>query len=582
MLFALRGLATRSLRSRRLLVAAGSAVGLAAICNAKLQRRPQCHSAPSSSNPWLVGKQEVEAELYGSRRSGGLLELVRSILWNARLLVRFLNLSVRLVPLLLAYPPSCLHESLHELWWRWLVHTIRKGGPSLLKLCQWASTRRDIFSKQFFGRVPHQDEARSVFPWLRAGPLRPLRRTLARLRHQHRAQVHRIWMYCSGGSPKELPSMRRLLRVYKAKISLDAFHKATGIRMKGFENQDELDVAIKVADKGVLRTIDMDLAIFKRVARTLQLIVPALAYVNPVQCLEQFELVLKRQTNLANEAKALTRFGEMFDRNNGRIFFPIVLHASENVLIETFEEGIYVNRLVTGDHDIAAHQVDSVRRRVAVMGARALLKMIFVDNFVHGDLHPGNILIRFNDQAGDGELHTSPTGDDVFSRGWKQVRDFLGYHTTPKISFTDNVDFADEPTLVVLDTGLVIEETPENLRNLRAVFAAILANNGYEAGRLMLTQSPNEQCENPEQFCREVGDIVALARSSTSLRKLHVSQLLSDLFSIVSRHRVSLEPSFTSVVLSVMILEGLGRSLSPDLDLFLCARPYVFSVLRQR
>ena len=41
-----------------------------------------------------------------------------------------------------------------------------------------------------------------------------------------------------------------------------------------------------------------------------------------------------------------------------------------------------------------AHQTSAVRRRVALIGARTILKMIFADNFVHGDLHPGNILVR--------------------------------------------------------------------------------------------------------------------------------------------------------------------------------------------
>ena len=37
------------------------------------------------------------------------------------------------------------------------------------------------------------------------------------------------------------------------------------------------------------------------------------------------------------------------------------------------------------------------RRQIADIGIAAFLKMLFVDNFVHGDLHPGNILVRFED-----------------------------------------------------------------------------------------------------------------------------------------------------------------------------------------
>ncbi|KAL6725792.1 hypothetical protein Aduo_007821 [Ancylostoma duodenale] len=62
-------------------------------------------------------------------------------------------------------------------------------------------------------------------------------------------------------------------------------------------------------------------------------------------------------------------------------------------------------------------------------------------------------------------------------------------------------------------------------------------------------------------------------------RCLNISALLSEMFSLVAAHRVYLDSSFTSVVLSVMVLEGFGRSLDPDLDLFQCARPYLLNMV---
>jgi aarF domain-containing kinase len=56
---------------------------------------------------------------------------------------------------------------------------------------------------------------------------------------------------------------------------------------------------------------------------------------------------------------------------------------------------------------------------------------------------------------------------------------------------------------------------------------------------------------------------------------LHIAELLSNLLTIVSTHRVLLEPNFTSVVLALMLLEGLGRSLDPELDLLTVARPFI-------
>ncbi|TKR78222.1 hypothetical protein L596_019064 [Steinernema carpocapsae] len=146
MLYALRR-AVVCPRYRKLCVATTSAIGLATTCHARLHQSIKCEASTviKSRNPWLISTSEVEAELKRSQKaqSGGILvKTARGILWKVRLLIRFLALSFRVIPLLVAYPPSLLHESLNELWWRWLLHSIRRGGPSLLKLCQWASTRR--------------------------------------------------------------------------------------------------------------------------------------------------------------------------------------------------------------------------------------------------------------------------------------------------------------------------------------------------------------------------------------------------------------------------------------------------------
>ncbi|VDO75214.1 unnamed protein product [Onchocerca flexuosa] len=102
---------------------------------------------------------------------------------------------------------------------------------------------------------------------------------------------------------------------------------------------------------------------------------------------------------------------------------------------------------------------------------------------------------------------------------------------------------------------------------------------GRDVGELLLLHSPEQHCKNQEQFYDEVDHIVQIARSKNSLSRLNISEMLYELFSIVSRHDVALDPLFTTVVLAVIVLEGLGRSLDPDLDLFHCARPFLFSMI---
>ena len=108
----------------------------------------------------------------------------------------------------------------------------------------------------------------------------------------------------------------------------------------------------------------------------------------------------------------------------------------------------------------------------------------------------------------------------------------------------------------------------------RAVFTAVVQGDGQTVGREILQQSEQE-CQNPEQFIEEIEDIVIQARSKLSLAKIDVADLLTKVFGVLRTHRVKLEPNFTSVIIAIMVLEGLGRTLDPDMDLLWAAAPFL-------
>ena len=98
---------------------------------------------------------------------------------------------------------------------------------------------------------------------------------------------------------------------------------------------------------------------------------------------------------------------------------------------------------------------------------------------------------------------------------------------------------------------------------------------GSNVGQLFLERSYN-RCANPEVFISEMESIVRSARSQQlSLGKLDVSDLLTKVFNTLHSHRVKLEANFASVILAIMVLEGLGRTLDPDLDVIKKATPYL-------
>ena len=106
------------------------------------------------------------------------------------------------------------------------------------------------------------------------------------------------------------------------------------------------------------------------------------------------------------------------------------------------------------------------------------------------------------------------------------------------------------------------------------MFTAVVKGDGKTVGQEILQQSEQE-CLHPDQFTKEIEEIVISARSTLSLAKIDVADLLTRVFNVLRKHRVKLEPNFTSVIISIMVLEGLGRTLDPDLDLLWTAAPFL-------
>ncbi|KAL4003673.1 ABC1 family protein [Acanthocheilonema viteae] len=516
-------------------------------------------------NPWLVTSSRIETASHDNSYINirVIVYLYRTALRSIKIMLRIVSLSLFFTPLLITFPFACFWSSFEELWWKWMLWMVQRSGPTFIKLGQWASTRRDIFAKDFCDRMSILHTKTTYRPWHFS------QHALDHLFGDSR------WKDFVVSIETDPIGSGCIAEVYKGILDVHAYEKITGIHLPFAKNR-YIDIAIKTAKDGVRESIDIDLSIMQCAVCLMEMIMPRLSYINPVSCLNQFKEVLQLQVDLRNEARALKRFGENFDPDKTKVRFPEVVCYSKDVIIETFENGLYINRLVT-DEQLMEQNV--LKKKVALIGVRALLKMIFIDNFVHGDLHPGNILLRL-----DNPDHRTTKWFNSFrtsvNRLKKILKNFVTMSDGIRISYDDyGLDESGEPTLIILDTGIALEETPQNLQKLRLLFRAVVDKRGRDVGALLLLHSPKQHCKDPERFCDEVDQIVQTARSKSNLRRLNISEMLNELFSIVSRHEVALDPSFTTVVLAVIVLEGLGRSLDPDLDLFHCARPFLFSML---
>jgi aarF domain-containing kinase len=209
--------------------------------------------------------------------------------------------------------------------------------------------------------------------------------------------------------------------------------------------------------------------------------------------------------------------------------------------------------------------------------------MLVIDNFIHSDLHPGNIMIRF--------LKPSPStpGIPFFSIPTEKqdpedvttlVRARLLPHRLDPARWISELTALDRegfrPQLVFIDAGLVTELSPVNRRNFLDLFRAIAEFDGYRAGELMVSRSRSpDGVISPDQFALKMQGLVLSVKSKTlALGNISFGDILSEVLQMVRTHHVRMEGDFVNVVISMLLLEGIGRRLDPGTDLL---KRYVFS-----
>uniref|UniRef100_A0A671YY57 AarF domain containing kinase 2 n=1 Tax=Sparus aurata TaxID=8175 RepID=A0A671YY57_SPAAU len=511
---------------------------------------------------------------------------VHKVIFFFRLTLRALVLLFKFGPLLLLSPLALVSSRWAGRWLDALLWVTETSGPTFIKLGQWASTRRDIFSQEFCKRFSRLHVRVRPHSW--AHTKQCLRRAFGEgwrsfLQIDSKepvgsgcvAQVYRGWANSLVEEMEkedlleawEIPGLRGVTRslwqLWRGRKEEEGFEERNHPKVQHEEGSAEkghlIPVAIKVLHPGIRSQVEMDLLLMKAGSWLLHCL-PGLKWLSLFEIVEEFEKLMTKQIDLRFEAKNIERFRENF-RNVEYVKFPTPLRpfVTRTILVETFEESEPISNYLSSDIPL------DVKQKIARLGVDAILKMVFVDNFVHADLHPGNILVKClgplpgsSDSTGvSGEAHGKTTLTDLWDTVVISVR-------------PDPNPFQ----LVLLDAGIVAQLSDHDLANLKAVFTAVVLRQGERVAELILNHARANECQDVPQFKKEMAELVDQALSNTlSLGKVQVGDLLSKVFGLLIQHKVKLESNFASIVFAIMVLEGLGRSLDPNLDILDSAKP---------
>lgn len=459
----------------------------------------------SKPSVWAEGNEKFEerrkrfGETVGQLGSNSFTRI-----WAAG--TRIFNLVLLASPFVVLGPASFLFpnsKSIDSYKWDYALWAVEQAGPTFIKLTQWASTRSDLFSAEFCSRFAKlQDETRG-----------------------HSWEVTHDMLQNEFGSDydKELMSLQKdpigsgcIAQVYRGELL-----KPVGLHPRG------TTVAIKIQHPHILHKVCVDFYILHKAASFLEWIPKLnLDYLSIKDSVDQFRGIMLPQLDLRCEARNLLRFRKSFAGDDDVEFpQPLTDITSEKVLIESFIHGEPIINYLGPEH------TDSERRTLATIGLRAAMKMVFLHDFVHGDLHPGNMIINKNEH---GNL-----------------------------------------CMNMIDCGLVVEMGEKEHENLVKILGALIKKDGLVAGQLMVDTARRCQASplDVQLFCKGIQQIVIDDEQNNFLE--NVGDYLAEICHLACKHKVKLEASFINAALACEIMEGIASSLYPDMKLQSIALPMV-------
>lgn len=291
---------------------------------------------------------------------------------------------------------------------------------------------------------------------------------------------------------------------------------------------DGTAVVVKVLRPGIEAVIDQDVALLYRLARWVDRYWPDARRLRPLEVVEEYDKTIHDELDMTREGANASQLRSNFPESE-MIYVPQVYweHSSREVLVM---ERIY---------GIPIRDIDAIRkagvdlRTLAHNGVEIFFTQAFRDGFFHADMHPGNIFVGENGQ----------------------------YRA---------VDFGIMGSLADSDKRYLAE-------NLLAFF-----NRDYRAVAVAHLRAgwvpPSTRVDEFEAAVRTVCEPI-FARP---ISEISFGQLVLRLFQVARRFNMPVQPQLVLLQKTLLNIEGLGRQLYPELDLWETAKPYLEKWMRDQ
>ena len=309
-----------------------------------------------------------------------------------------------------------------------------------------------------------------------------------------------------------------------AAASIAQVHRA-GLRSAGKPGRQ---VAVKILRPGVAHRFMADIESYYAGARLAERLVSSTRRLRPIQVVQTLDRSARLELDLRLEAAAISEFSENIKNDEGFVLPEVSWdHTAQNVLTTTWMDGIPIRDLAGLD----AAGID--RKLLAKNVLQSFLKHAIRDGFFHADMHPGNLFA----QRGTSAVIAVDFG--IMGRIGRGERRFL----------------AD------ILYGFIT-------RDYRLV-----AQRHFDIGYV----PPHQSVDDFALAIRSIGEPL----HGRTAADISMARVLGQLFAITDLFQMQTRPELVLLQKSMVLVEGVARSLDPDLDIWTLAEPVVGDWLRR-
>jgi ubiquinone biosynthesis protein len=296
--------------------------------------------------------------------------------------------------------------------------------------------------------------------------------------------------------------------------------------------KDGREVVVKILRPGMREIIDLDLEVLHYLAELADEYWGEARRLRPVELVREYRKTILDELDLLREAGNAAQLKRNF-AGSTLLYVPEVHwdYCRVDVMVMERIHGVIVNDL----EELRARGTNI--RKLAENGVEIFFTQVFRDNFFHADMHPGNIFVQIDDPQ-----NPRYAAVDFGIVGSLQARD-QHYLAENFLAFFDR-DYARVAALHV-ESGWVPRGT---------------------------------RVDELESAVRTVCEPIF----NKPLKEISFAQVLLRLFETARRFDMQVQPQLILLQKTLFNIEGLGRQLYPELDLWQTAQPYLRKWMRQR